>query len=69
MENFQKVLDGISTESLRTLKEMGKAKTVTERKEQAEILKTLCASASELMQGTANIMAEMSMQEYDDFEY
>jgi len=68
MEQIHKIVEDISKESFRTLKEMSKSKNSSERKEHAEILKLLCESTSELMNCTANLMAEMPLDQFEEYD-
>ncbi len=60
MDHFEKIIENISEEILRTLKQMRKTKDPEERKLLAETINQLTVSLSSLMESTASLMSEMA---------
>ncbi|MBM4056131.1 MAG: hypothetical protein FJ264_15980 [Planctomycetes bacterium] len=68
MEHLEKILDQLSNETLRSLKEMNKAKDINERKTQAEIVHLLCQSMGSIIGSTASMMSEVHDSQLIDDE-
>jgi len=66
MDHFDKIMENISQELLKTLKQMHKTKNPEERALLAQTVHHLTESLSSLMESTATLMSEMA--DIDMFE-
>ncbi len=66
MDNFEKIMEGLTKETLKTIKQMHKTKNIEERKILAETVHQLSLSLSSLMESTASIMSEFAANEMFD---
>ena len=66
MDHFDKIMEDISQEILRTLQQMHKTKKPEERKILAETVRQLSLSLSSLMESTASLMSEFAANEILD---
>jgi hypothetical protein len=66
MDHFDKIMENISQEILKTLKQMHKTRDAEERKIMAETVHQLSMSLSSLMESTATLMSEFAGNEIFD---
>jgi len=66
MDHFDKIMENISQEILRTLKQMHKTGDAEERKILAETVRQLSLALSSLMESTVSLMSEFGANEIFD---
>ena len=66
MDHFEKIMEGLTKEILKTIKQMHKTKDIKERRILAETVHQLSLSLSSLMESTASIMSEFAANEMFD---
>lgn len=69
MYDLVHVLDGLSEEITRNLKEMTTCRDIDERKKRAEIIKTLCESLGIFFDGLGMMEPGLFEEYYDDDEF